>query len=78
MEELEEMVRRGGVEAVEKALPDEWLDQLTVSGTADECVAAIDRLCEAGADAVMLVPSVDGAEKDLDDMARGLMPLLVE
>ncbi len=77
-EDLEDMIRRGGVEAVEKALPDEWLDQLTVVGNPDECVAAIDRLGEAGADAVVLVPSIGQPEKDLDDIARELMPLLVE
>ena len=77
-ENLEEMIRRGGVGVVEKEMPDEWLDQLAVVGNPGECVAAIDRLGEAGADTVVLVPSIDQPEKDLDDMTRELLPLLVE
>lgn len=75
-EELEEMIRRGGVESVQNEMPDEWLDQLAVVGDPGECAAAIDRLGEAGADTVVLVPSIDQPEKDLDDMARELLPLL--
>ena len=78
MEDLEEMIRHGGVGVVEKEMLDEWLDQLAVVGNPGECVAAIDRLGKAGADTVVLVPSIDQPEKDLDDMTRELLPLLVE
>ena len=75
-EELEEMTERGGVWVVEEEMPDEWLDQLAVVGDPDECKAAIDRFGEAGADAVVLVPSIDQPEKDLEDMARELLSLV--
>ena len=75
-EELEEMTERGGVWVVEEEMPEEWLDQLAVVGDPDECKAAIDRFGEAGADAVVLIPSIDQPEKDLEDMARELLPLV--
>lgn len=70
------MVRYGGSAAVKEELTDEWLDQLAVVGTPDECAAAISRLGEAGADAVVLVPSIEQPEKDLDDIECTLLPLL--
>lgn len=75
-EEVVQMVRRGGVREVEEKMPDEWLDQLAVVGTPEECAAAIDRLGEAGADSVVLVPSIDQPEEDLEDMTNELLPLL--
>ena len=75
-EDVEALVGRGGAGAVEKEMPDEWLDQLAVVGDPGECAAAIARLGEAGADTVVLVPSIDQTEKDLDDIEGELLPLL--
>ena len=72
--DLKEIIRCGGVEAVEKEMPDEQLDQLAVVGNPEEYVAAIDLLGEAGADTVVLVLSNGQPEKDLDDVARELLP----
>jgi 5,10-methylenetetrahydromethanopterin reductase len=44
---------------------DAWVDEMTVSGTRDECRAAIERLGHAGADTVVLVPRLDVAEDQL-------------
>ncbi|CAN5581789.1 hypothetical protein BH24ACT22_BH24ACT22_20750 [soil metagenome] len=41
-----------------------------------ECETMVDGLDEADADAVALVTSSDRPEKDLEDMANDLLPLL--
>jgi 5,10-methylenetetrahydromethanopterin reductase len=46
----------GGVEQIAAEMPDSWIDELTVSGDPDECLAKIERLLDAGADSVMLFP----------------------
>lgn len=51
-------------------MPGAWLDQLAVVGTPEECAASIRRLAEAGADTVVLVPSVEG--QGVADLARVL------
>lgn len=55
-DELDDMITRGGAEVVERELPDHWLDELTVSGDADECAERIGHLLAAGADSVVLFP----------------------
>ncbi|MGB1287321.1 MAG: LLM class flavin-dependent oxidoreductase [Aggregatilineales bacterium] len=40
-------------------IPDEWVRQLSVSGSTEDCVASIHRLADAGADSVVLVPMMD-------------------
>jgi alkanesulfonate monooxygenase SsuD/methylene tetrahydromethanopterin reductase-like flavin-dependent oxidoreductase (luciferase family) len=39
------------------AVPESWLRELTVVGTVDDCVQRLGDLTEAGADAVVLIPS---------------------
>ncbi len=55
-------------------MPDAWLDELTASGTPEQAAAFIQRLGEAGADAVILLP-LDGDPTCLDEYIRYLMPL---
>lgn len=46
-------------EALAGALPDDLVDRFAVAGTVEQCAAAVDRLAEASADAVVLVPPRD-------------------
>jgi 5,10-methylenetetrahydromethanopterin reductase len=55
-DDLEAMLNAGGVEAVERELPERWLDDLAVAGDPDECAEKIRRLLGAGADSVVLFP----------------------
>lgn len=55
-DELTAMIERGGVDAVRDEMPDTWIRDLTVSGTPQDCVTAIRRLLDAGADKVCLFP----------------------
>jgi alkanesulfonate monooxygenase SsuD/methylene tetrahydromethanopterin reductase-like flavin-dependent oxidoreductase (luciferase family) len=53
-EELLAMIGDHGLDGLESTIPDKWVEDLSVSGDPDECVAKIDRYREAGADSVIL------------------------
>lgn len=55
-DELTAMIERGGADAVRDEMPDDWVRDLTVSGTPADCVASIRGLLDAGADKVCLFP----------------------
>jgi 5,10-methylenetetrahydromethanopterin reductase len=74
---LAERVPQGGPQFEHvgaRELTDEWIAALTVSGTPEDCAAAIAALAAAGADSVVLVPPQPGADAAL--IARRLLPLL--
>jgi 5,10-methylenetetrahydromethanopterin reductase len=52
------------------AMPDEWIDALSVTGTPENWQLAIDRLVEAGADTVVLLPLPDKGVDELDVFAQ--------
>jgi 5,10-methylenetetrahydromethanopterin reductase len=47
---------KDGPEALAKAMPDEWIEDLAVAGNPQECAEKIGRLLEAGSDSVDLFP----------------------
>jgi 5,10-methylenetetrahydromethanopterin reductase len=75
--ELAEMIRAGGADALFEGMPDAWLDDMAITGRPEDGAAAIARLADAGADAVVLVPPVE-IEPDawLDTVGETLLPLL--
>ncbi|MEX1133902.1 MAG: LLM class flavin-dependent oxidoreductase [Acidimicrobiia bacterium] len=76
-DELEGLAARGGIKEVEEAMPDRWIDDLTISGTPDEVVAKITRLRESGADAIGLFPADgDRIEEVLNLTASHVLPEL--
>ncbi|MEE4193850.1 MAG: LLM class flavin-dependent oxidoreductase [Anaerolineae bacterium] len=54
-------------------IPDGWLDDMTVSGTPQQAVEAIEKLYDAGADCVVLEPPHDAPEM-LDAFIADLLP----
>lgn len=54
--DLKRMVAEGGADAVKTAMPDAWLHDLAITGSTGDAQAAIARLGDAGANAVVLVP----------------------
>jgi hypothetical protein len=56
-------------------MPEDWLDELSVSGKPEQAAAAVNRLAEAGTDSIVLQP-LDGDPDCLDEYARYLLPLL--
>ncbi|MBL8133476.1 MAG: LLM class flavin-dependent oxidoreductase [Anaerolineae bacterium] len=73
-EEANDLLARGGREALEAGMPDAWIDQMAVVGTPDDCAAAVQRLVDAGADSVGFVTEQPGME-GLAAVAR-LLPAL--
>ena len=57
------------------ALEPEWIDQLAVTGTPDECGAAIGRLARAGAGRIILLPLPD-EQTEIQAFARDIRPFL--
>ena len=72
--EVASLLSDGGVARLEADMPDEWIDQMAVVGTPEQCAAAIRALADAGADSVVLVPPEAGA--DPQALGRALLPLL--
>jgi alkanesulfonate monooxygenase SsuD/methylene tetrahydromethanopterin reductase-like flavin-dependent oxidoreductase (luciferase family) len=64
--QVRELRENGGQQRLEAELSDEWIDQLSVVGPPEECLAAIQRLVEAGADSVVLVPLPDKDVAELE------------
>jgi alkanesulfonate monooxygenase SsuD/methylene tetrahydromethanopterin reductase-like flavin-dependent oxidoreductase (luciferase family) len=55
-DQLAEMLEQGGVEFLQREMPDEWVDELAISGNPDEVGARINALLAAGATSVVLSP----------------------
>ena len=74
-DQLGELLSRGGAEAVEADMPDEWLDWLGVSGSPDDAVTRIDALFEAGSTSVVLtvVPTQETASQ-LELIGQKVLP----
>ncbi len=76
-DELSELIAQGGEDAVQREMPDAWLDDLAAAGTPEQAAATIERLVAAGADSVVFVapPSADPATW-LEAIGRDLLPML--
>lgn len=76
-DELESMVARGGAAEVERSMPDEWVENLTIAGTPDQVVEKIRRLEAAGADSVALFPAdADRVDEFIARTAEDVIPSL--
>jgi alkanesulfonate monooxygenase SsuD/methylene tetrahydromethanopterin reductase-like flavin-dependent oxidoreductase (luciferase family) len=53
---LAEMIARGGADAVAREMPQAWVEDMTISGTPEECAAKMRAFLAAGADALLLFP----------------------
>jgi 5,10-methylenetetrahydromethanopterin reductase len=58
------------------ALLPEWIDELSVSGTPADCARSIARLASAGADRIVLVPTLDRTEEEARIVGEEILPLL--
>lgn len=74
--ELKELAA-AGVEAIEREMPEQWLDDLTVVGDPDECASKLMRFYDAGADEVVLYPMPETISTEVMEMAaREVLPRL--
>jgi 5,10-methylenetetrahydromethanopterin reductase len=79
-DELGDMVARGGADAadvVTREMPAQWVEDLAIAGTPDECAEKIQALLDAGSDSVALFPfPEDRAGEVLELTAREVLPRL--
>jgi len=76
-DELNALVAAGGYDALLAGMPDQWVDDLTISGTPDDCAAKISGFFDAGADSVALFPvASDRVEEIVNLTANEVMPRL--
>ena len=47
---------RGGVEAVQRGMPDAWIDQVAIAGTPEQCAERVAEYARAGVDSLALYP----------------------
>jgi alkanesulfonate monooxygenase SsuD/methylene tetrahydromethanopterin reductase-like flavin-dependent oxidoreductase (luciferase family) len=74
--EIDALIAEHGVDGLESRIPDAWLDDLALAGTPEQAIATIDRLRDAGADAVILVPPAElDPDAWLNRVANELLPL---
>lgn len=72
MPQVSKLREAGGRASIEANMPDDWIDQLAIAGTAEDWQLAIDRLVERGAQSVVLVPTPDAGLDEVDIFARHL------
>lgn len=73
-EQLADLIARGGVDAVAREMPQAWIEDMTISGTPEECAAKMRAFLAAGADALLLFPL--GPEEMARFTAAEVFPLL--
>ena len=74
---LRALVVAGGVEEVERQMPDHWVDDLAVAGDPDECARKIQQLLDAGSDRVALFPTpAENAQATVSALAAHVLPRL--
>ena len=62
-----------GVELLAAEMPDAWIDEITVSGTPEQCLAAIERLGGAGVARIGLVPPAGITPAQIESWSRALV-----
>lgn len=76
-EQLVDILSRGGREALEREMPEAWIEELTIAGTPEECAARIRDHHDAGADSVALFPMpTDRVDEQVRVTAESVLPLL--
>jgi alkanesulfonate monooxygenase SsuD/methylene tetrahydromethanopterin reductase-like flavin-dependent oxidoreductase (luciferase family) len=74
-EELRGLLDAGGPDAVERGMPDQWVEDLAVAGDPDECSRKIQALLDAGSDRVALFPTpAESAQQTLATLATRVLP----
>lgn len=73
-DQIEDLLSRGGADLLIREMPDEWVDELTVSGDPDQVAERINKLLEAGASSVILSPVSNNAAEELKLCAEVVLP----
>lgn len=73
MPQVEQLRAGGEGEQFAEALPDGWIDQLSIAGTAEDWTQAVDCYVAAGADSIVLTPLPDKGLNELDRFADHIL-----
>jgi len=73
--EAQALLREGGVDGAARSMPEDWVDSLSASGTPEQCVTALKRLEDAGANSIVLQP-IDADPDALDEYIQFIIPHL--
>jgi alkanesulfonate monooxygenase SsuD/methylene tetrahydromethanopterin reductase-like flavin-dependent oxidoreductase (luciferase family) len=73
-EELADMVRRGGADAVAEEMPDKWLEDLALIGTPTEVVDKINSWLAAGIEAIAIFLPHESERETLTLVAEEVIP----
>jgi alkanesulfonate monooxygenase SsuD/methylene tetrahydromethanopterin reductase-like flavin-dependent oxidoreductase (luciferase family) len=75
-DELFQLLEEHGELGFAEAIPDHWLDQLTVSGTPEDCAESVIRFKDASADAVIFILPFDDELEQVRHLQDELLPLV--
>lgn len=67
----------GGMEHLMRNMPDQWVEDLTVAGTPDECVGKLRAMLDAGAASVSLFPVAGNIAEQLTLAGQRILPDLM-
>lgn len=73
-DEISRLLEKGGLETLAAEMPEEWIDELTVTGSPDHVEKSIRRLLEAGSSSVILTFAPETAESELRLFAETVLP----
>jgi alkanesulfonate monooxygenase SsuD/methylene tetrahydromethanopterin reductase-like flavin-dependent oxidoreductase (luciferase family) len=74
-DDLRTLLAGGGLKNLDREMPDQWVEDLAVAGTPDECTARIRALHDAGSDAVALFPTpAENAPATVAALAAQVLP----
>jgi 5,10-methylenetetrahydromethanopterin reductase len=74
--ELAELRALGDAAKIAPRIPDELLDQLTASGTAEQVIASLRTITETGIDSIVFAPIGPGPDEQLRLLADAILPAL--
>ncbi len=70
--DVQHLLKKGGIPQLESEMQDAWIDALTIAGTPEHWRKALQRLADAGADSVVLVPLPERGLDEIERFARHL------
>jgi alkanesulfonate monooxygenase SsuD/methylene tetrahydromethanopterin reductase-like flavin-dependent oxidoreductase (luciferase family) len=73
-QEVAEALKKSTPQELALEMPEHWMDALTVSGTVEDCAAAVGRFMEAGVDSLVFVLPFEEEAAQLQRLEEQLLP----
>ncbi len=75
-DEIAALIQQGGKSALERDMPDAWINQFAIAGSPEDCAETVEELVKAGADSIVFVPLPGREPETLAQVRNQLLPLL--